>query len=80
MNSTDLARFDREMAEHAHAGRAREDVLSGARSGVNGTPTFFINGVRHDGDYEFGTLLAAIERAASQRVGSGDRGAPAIGA
>jgi protein-disulfide isomerase len=37
--------------------------LSGARSGVNGTPTFFINGVRHDGAYDFDALLEAIEYA-----------------
>jgi len=36
--------------------------MSGVRSGVNGTPTFFINGVRHDGSYDFDTLLNAIER------------------
>jgi len=37
--------------------------LSGAsvRSGVNGTPTFFINGVRHDGLYEFEDLVSAID-------------------
>jgi protein-disulfide isomerase len=73
-------RFAREMGEHVHAGRVREDVLSGARSGVNGTPTFFVNGARHDDDYAFDTLLAAIERAADRRVGAGDRGAPAPGA
>ena len=43
----------------------REDFLSGVRSGVNGTPTFFINGVRHDDSYELETLLAAIEAAMS---------------
>jgi protein-disulfide isomerase len=42
----------------------REDFRSGVRSGVNGTPTFFINGVRHDGSYDLATLLAAIEEAA----------------
>ena len=41
------------------------DFLSGVRSGVNGTPTFYINGVRHDDSYELETLLAALERAAS---------------
>ena len=34
--------------------------MSGVRSGVNGTPTFFINGVRHDGSYDLNTMLAAI--------------------
>jgi protein-disulfide isomerase len=29
--------------------RVREQFLSGVKSGVNGTPTFFVNGVRYDG-------------------------------
>ena len=41
----------------------REDFLSGVRSGVNGTPTFFINGVRHDGSWSFEGLVEAIEAA-----------------
>ena len=39
----------RSWREHAHAERVREDFMSGVRSGVNGTPTFYINGARHDG-------------------------------
>jgi protein-disulfide isomerase len=39
--------------------RIRQDFLSSVRSGVNGTPTFFINGVRHDGSYDLETLLTA---------------------
>ena len=58
-------RFEREMTEHVHANRVHEDFLSGVRSGVNGTPTFFINGVRHDASYALETLLAAIEAAMS---------------
>jgi protein-disulfide isomerase len=61
----DLERFDRELAEHAHAARVREDFMSGVRSGVNGTPTFYINGARHDDSYDIDTMLAALERAAS---------------
>jgi protein-disulfide isomerase len=56
--------FDRDLAEHVHAARVREDFMSGARSGVNGTPTFYINGVRHDDSYDVDTLLAALNRAA----------------
>jgi protein-disulfide isomerase len=41
--------------------KVRADFLGGLRSGVNGTPTFFINGERHDGSYEFVALVAAIE-------------------
>jgi protein-disulfide isomerase len=61
----DLERFDKELAEHVHAARVQEDFMSGVRSGVNGTPTFFINGHRHDGPYDLEPLLAALERAAS---------------
>lgn len=59
----DKDRFIRELAKHVYAERVLEDVMSGARSGVNGTPTFFINGVRHDDSYDLATLLAAIEAA-----------------
>lgn len=40
----------------------RSDFMSGARSGVNGTPTFFINGVRHDGAFDYEDLVDAIEQ------------------
>jgi len=59
----DVAQFERALAEHTFDARIREDFLSGARSGVNGTPTFYINGRRHDASYDEETLLAAIERA-----------------
>ena len=55
--------FKREMTTHVHANRVREDFLSGVHSGVNGTPTFYINGVRHDASYELETFLDAIEAA-----------------
>ncbi len=43
--------------------RVRADVKGGVRSGVNGTPTFFINGHRHDGSFDFETLVSAIHQA-----------------
>jgi protein-disulfide isomerase len=61
----DVQRFDSELDEHVHAPRVREDFMSGVRSGVNGTPGFYINGVRHDDSYDTDTLLAALERAAA---------------
>jgi protein-disulfide isomerase len=60
----ELEPFEQELGEHVHAERVREDFMSGVRSGVNGTPTFYINGLRHDDSYELETLLAALERAA----------------
>jgi protein-disulfide isomerase len=59
----DVLRFDREMAEHVHASRVREDFMSGIRSGVNGTPTFYINSVRYDDSWDEETLLSAINEA-----------------
>ena len=61
----DVERFDKDLAEHVHAPRVREDFMSGVRSGVNGTPSFYVNGARHDDSYDFETLLAALERAAT---------------
>jgi protein-disulfide isomerase len=52
------------LASLRYAERVREDVVSGARSGVNGTPTFFINGVRHDKPWDEATLLDALQSAA----------------
>ena len=59
----DVDQFDKELAERVHADRVHEDFLSGVRSGVNGTPTFFVNESRHDDSFDFDTLLAAVERA-----------------
>jgi protein-disulfide isomerase len=47
----DVGRIERELAEHRYRPRVRDDFRSGARSGVNGTPTFFVNGARYDGDW-----------------------------
>jgi len=50
-----------ELAAGTHRDHVRDDFMSGVKSGVNGTPTFYINGVRHDGDYDLASLLAALE-------------------
>jgi hypothetical protein len=44
-------------------GRVQEDFLSGVTSAVQGTPTFFTNGVRHDGSSDFASLLSAVQLA-----------------
>jgi len=53
------------------APRVRADFSSGVRSGVNGTPTFFINGQRHDDSYEYDVLVAAIEAAMPLKKSAG---------
>jgi protein-disulfide isomerase len=58
----DSEQFARELHEHVHEGRVEEDIMSGARSGVNGTPTFFINGERFDGNWtDVDVFVSAIE-------------------
>jgi len=49
-----------------HRARIHEDFLSGVRSGVIGTPTFFINDVRYDGAYDYESLLAALKEASDR--------------
>jgi protein-disulfide isomerase len=56
----DIQTFAEDLANGAHMGRVREDFMSGVRSGVNGTPTFYVNGLRHDGDYQLESLLAVL--------------------
>jgi protein-disulfide isomerase len=64
MLGLDTTRFTRELQEGTHETRVRDDFMSGIRSGVNGTPTFFVNGVRHNGGYDAASLLGAISAAA----------------
>jgi protein-disulfide isomerase len=59
----DSAKLNREVAQHVHSARIQEDYMSGIRSGVNGTPTFFINGVRYDDYPGVGQLTSALEEA-----------------
>ena len=59
----DADRLGGELTAGTHRNRVRDDFMSGVKSGVNGTPTFFINGVRHDGSYDVETLLGALEAA-----------------
>lgn len=63
----DVDRFEREIAEHLYADWVREDFRSGVSSGVNGTPTFFINGIRHDGAWNMEMLLATIRAAGDSK-------------
>jgi protein-disulfide isomerase len=58
-----LASFGDEIRRHVHARRVREDFISGVRSGVAGTPTFYINSVRYDEPWDFPSLSTVISRA-----------------
>jgi len=56
----DLAQFIYDMSNHVYSGRVREDFLSGILSGLNGTPTFYINGIRYNGSWDLESLLEAL--------------------
>ena len=64
----DGERFASELRRREHAPRVAEDVASADASGVSGTPSFFINGRRHQGAYDIDTLTDAV-RAAKRRAG-----------
>jgi protein-disulfide isomerase len=59
----DIERFIADADSGAVAARIDADVASGARSGVNGTPTFFVNGLRVDAGYDYDSLLSVLQEA-----------------
>ncbi len=69
----DTKRFADDLRRHAGAARVAEDVDGADLSGVSGTPSFFVNDLRHHGAYDVETLSAAV-RAAQARAAAG-RGA-----
>jgi NhaA family Na+:H+ antiporter len=58
----DIDRFRADLKERVHKEQVETDFRSGVRSGVNGTPTFFINGARYDGPWDVESLLAEIQK------------------
>lgn len=62
-----LEQFENGIKQDVVEKRIKEDRRSGIRSGVNGTPTFFINGKRYDGPSDYDSLLAALESALALR-------------
>jgi len=58
-----LEQFESDIKQGAVEKRIREDRQSGIRSGVNGTPSFFINGTRYDGSHDYNSLLAGLQSA-----------------
>jgi protein-disulfide isomerase len=58
----DIEKLAQDMNTSIIIDKVENDMEGGARSGVNGTPSFFINGKRHDGYYEYEALKAAMEQ------------------
>jgi Na+/H+ antiporter NhaA len=59
----DVQKFTADLRSHAGAARILEDIESADLSTVSGTPTFFVNGIRHYGAYDIETLSAAVRAA-----------------
>ena len=65
----DAAQVMQDLENDAFEERVKSDFMSGVRSGVNGTPTFFINGVRFEGDWtNVSAFAAALDEAAHASV------------
>lgn len=67
----DVARYGKELVNDTYGDRVRNDFRTGVRSGVNGTPTFFINGIRFDGDWSSPeAFIATLSLAAGHQPAS----------
>ena len=63
----DIRRFTFDLQGRTYSRRVQQDYASGVHGGVPGTPTFFIDGIRHDLSFDLETLLLAVESAAWQK-------------
>jgi protein-disulfide isomerase len=64
----DIARFEEDLASRRFRERVKRDFLSGVRSGVNGTPTFFVDGLRYDGTLDERSLEAVLRQRIAERA------------
>ncbi|WP_315814740.1 DsbA family protein [Paraflavitalea speifideaquila] len=60
--SLNMAAFGRDLSVEALREKVEADFESGIRSGVNGTPTFYMNGLKYTGSYDYDTMAVAIEQ------------------
>jgi Na+/H+ antiporter NhaA len=67
----DVERFEDDLRRRRHAPRVNADISSADASGVSGTPSFFVNGRRHQGPYDEATLSRAV-RVARARALAGE--------
>lgn len=67
----DVPRFRDDLRERRFASRVADDVDGADMAGVGGTPTFFVNGRRHQGAYDLASLSAAVKAAGARAVLAG---------
>ncbi|MFL6508331.1 MAG: DsbA family protein [Nitrososphaeraceae archaeon] len=62
----DIDKFKKEMSEHVYAPLINKSLKSGIDSGVEGTPTFFINGERYEDSWDLDTLTSFLNKSLNQ--------------
>jgi protein-disulfide isomerase len=58
----DRARFERELGTHVYEPLIDASLALGESLGVEGTPTFFINGMQYEGELTYSALATVIDR------------------
>jgi protein-disulfide isomerase len=64
----DVHQFQAELKAHTHRARIRRDLQSGNASGVDGTPSFFLNGMAYPGPIDLKSMISDIEEILAQRA------------
>ncbi len=64
----DIERFKKDMSGHVYAPLIDDSLKTGIDSGVEGTPTFYINGVRYEDSWDLGRFSATVKRYLSTGV------------
>jgi protein-disulfide isomerase len=64
----DVVRFGHELLTNQYLPRVREDFMGGVRSGVNGTPAFFVDGERYDGPLDVASLDTALRQSMGEKT------------
>lgn len=64
----DMARFEADLASEEIAKRVAEDLEEGRRNGVTGTPSFFIDGLRYDGAWDYHSMLEELQKPLATRL------------
>jgi protein-disulfide isomerase len=64
----DMEQWAEDCGSEPIGAKVAADFQGGVRSGANGTPTFFLNGFRYDGDWSYGPFLEAMMAAVPARA------------
>jgi NhaA family Na+:H+ antiporter len=64
----DMDRFTHDLDSDDTKAHVNDDQEEAKRNGVTGTPTFFIDGLRYDGAWDFNSMLEALERPVAAQI------------